>query len=118
MMSHNINDSRLRVVPFGDWISPRCTHPSCRKSNVKPTQNCPNHSQSQVPSTHGRGGARGEQNRHHQTREAGFPPRALPGTSLSLFGAGRGRMKIVGNIIRPVDVKWQAETNPDSVLNP
>ncbi len=37
---------------------------------------------------------------------------------MSLFGAGRGRMKIVGDIIRPVDVEWQAETNPDSVLNP
>jgi len=27
-------------------------------------------------------------------------------------------MKIVGDIIQPVDVEWQAETNPDSVLNP
>ena len=36
----------------------------------------------------------------------------------SLFGAGRGRMKIVGDIISPVDVEWQAEVNPDSVLNP
>ena len=36
----------------------------------------------------------------------------------SLFGAGRDRMKIVGDIISPVDVEWQAEANPDSVLNP
>lgn len=36
----------------------------------------------------------------------------------SLFGAGRGRMKIVGDIISPVDVEWDAETNPDRVLNP
>ena len=36
----------------------------------------------------------------------------------SLFGAGRGRMKIVGDIIGPVDVEWEAETNPDRVLNP
>lgn len=35
-----------------------------------------------------------------------------------LFNAGRGRMKIVGDIIRPVDVEWQAEPHPDSVLNP
>ena len=36
----------------------------------------------------------------------------------SRFGAGRDRMKSVGDIISPVDVEWQAETNPDSVLNP
>ena len=36
----------------------------------------------------------------------------------SLFGAGRGRMRIVGDIISPVDVEWQAEANPDSVLHP
>ena len=36
----------------------------------------------------------------------------------SLFGAGRGRMKIIGDIIGPVDVEWQAEANPDRVLNP
>ena len=36
----------------------------------------------------------------------------------SLFGAGRDRMKIVGDIISPIDVEWEAETNPDRVLNP
>ncbi len=36
----------------------------------------------------------------------------------SLFGAGRDRMKIVGDIISPVDVEWEAEANPDRVLNP
>ncbi len=36
----------------------------------------------------------------------------------SLFGAGRDRMKVVGDIISPIDVEWEAETNPDRVLNP
>ena len=36
----------------------------------------------------------------------------------SFFGADRGRMKIIGDIISPIDVEWEAETNPDRVLNP
>jgi prevent-host-death family protein len=36
----------------------------------------------------------------------------------SLFGAGRDRMKILGDIISPLDVEWEAEVNPDRVLNP
>ena len=36
----------------------------------------------------------------------------------SLFGVDRGRMKIVGDIISPIYVEWEAETNPDRVLNP
>ena len=36
----------------------------------------------------------------------------------SFFGADRGRMKIVGDIISPIDVEWEAEANPDRVLNP
>ena len=36
----------------------------------------------------------------------------------TLFGAGRDRMKIVGDVISPIDVEWEAETNPDRVLNP
>ena len=36
----------------------------------------------------------------------------------SLFGLDRGRMKIVGDIISPIDVEWEAEANPDRVLNP
>ena len=36
----------------------------------------------------------------------------------SLFGADRGRMKIVGDIISPIDVEWEAEVKPDRVLNP
>ncbi len=43
------------------------------------------------------------------------PYRERPKT---LFGAGRGRMKITGDIISPIDVEWEAETNPDRVLNP
>ena len=36
----------------------------------------------------------------------------------SLFGLGRSRMKIVGDIISPIDVEWEAEVDPDRVLNP
>ncbi len=36
----------------------------------------------------------------------------------TLFGTGRGRMKITGDIISPIDVEWEAETNPDRALNP
>ncbi|MCY4521294.1 MAG: type II toxin-antitoxin system prevent-host-death family antitoxin [Caldilineaceae bacterium] len=43
------------------------------------------------------------------------PYRASP---KSLFGAGRGRMKIVGDIISPVDVEWQSETHPGRELKP
>ena len=36
----------------------------------------------------------------------------------SFFGADRGRMKIVGDIVSPIDVEWEAEADPDRVLNP
>ena len=36
----------------------------------------------------------------------------------SFFGADRGRMKILGDIISPIDVEWEAEADPDRVLNP
>ena len=36
----------------------------------------------------------------------------------SLFGLGRDRMKIIGDIISPIDVEWEAMTDPDRVLNP
>ena len=36
----------------------------------------------------------------------------------SFFGADKGRMKIIGDIISPIDVEWEAETNPNRVLNP
>lgn len=34
------------------------------------------------------------------------------------FGADRGNIEIVGDIISPVDVEWEAESDPDRVLNP
>ena len=34
------------------------------------------------------------------------------------FGADRGRIEIVGDVISPIDVEWEAEVNPDRVLNP
>ena len=36
----------------------------------------------------------------------------------SLFGMDRGRMKILGDITAPIDVEWDAEVDPDRVLNP
>ncbi len=34
------------------------------------------------------------------------------------FGADRDRIKILGDIISPIDVEWEAETRPDKVLEP
>ena len=36
----------------------------------------------------------------------------------SFFGADRGRMKIVGDIVSPIDVEWEVDVDPDRVLNP
>ena len=36
----------------------------------------------------------------------------------SAFGAYEGRLEILGDIISPIDVEWEAESNPDRVLNP
>ena len=35
----------------------------------------------------------------------------------TLFGAG-GEIAIHGDIIGPIDVEWEAESDPDRVLNP
>lgn len=34
------------------------------------------------------------------------------------FGRDRDIIKIHGDIIEPMDVGWEAETNPDQVINP
>ena len=44
-----------------------------------------------------------------------LPYRERPKT---LFGIDRGRLEILGDIISPIDVEWEAESNPDRVLNP
>ena len=36
----------------------------------------------------------------------------------SFYGIDRGRIKITGDIVSPVDVEWEAISNPDRVLNP
>ena len=36
----------------------------------------------------------------------------------SLFGIDKGRLKITGDIISPIDVEWEAQSDPDRVLNP
>ena len=33
------------------------------------------------------------------------------------FGADRDKLQILGDIISPIDVEWEAESNPDRVLN-
>jgi len=34
------------------------------------------------------------------------------------FGADRGSIEILGDIISPVDAEWEAEVDPDRILNP
>lgn len=34
------------------------------------------------------------------------------------FGQDRGRFRIVGDIVSPLEVEWEAITNPDRVLDP
>ena len=36
----------------------------------------------------------------------------------TLFGTGRGRMKILGDIINPLDAEWEAQYDPGRVINP
>ena len=36
----------------------------------------------------------------------------------SLFGIDKKRLKITGDIISPIDVEWEAQSDPDRVLNP
>ena len=34
------------------------------------------------------------------------------------FGADKGVIEIIGDIISPIDVEWEAMSNPDRVLDP
>ena len=34
------------------------------------------------------------------------------------FGRDRDRIRIFGDIIEPVDPEWEAEANPDRIMNP
>ena len=43
------------------------------------------------------------------------PYRELP---RDWFGADKGKLQILGDIITPIEVEWEAESNPDRVLNP
>ncbi len=43
------------------------------------------------------------------------PYRTKPFT---LFGIDRDRIQVLGDIVGPVDVAWEAETNPDRSLAP
>ena len=36
----------------------------------------------------------------------------------SWFGRDRDKLRILGDIISPVDVEWEADSDPDRVLNP
>ncbi len=37
---------------------------------------------------------------------------------VSWFGRDRGKLEILGDIISPVNVEWEADSDPDRVLNP
>ncbi len=43
------------------------------------------------------------------------PCRTKPST---LFGIDRGRIQVSGDIVGPVDVAWEAETDPDRSVAP
>ena len=34
------------------------------------------------------------------------------------FGADKGKIEILGDIISPIEVEWEAMSNPDRALNP
>ena len=36
----------------------------------------------------------------------------------TLFGIDKGRVEILGDIMSPIDVEWEADVDPDRVLNP
>lgn len=36
----------------------------------------------------------------------------------TMFGADRDRMKITGDVISPIDLEWDAISDPDRVINP
>ncbi len=36
----------------------------------------------------------------------------------SWFGRDRGKLKILGDMISPIDVEWEAQSDPARVLNP
>lgn len=36
----------------------------------------------------------------------------------SLFGIDEGKLRITGDIMSPIDVAWEAEGDPDRVVNP
>ncbi len=36
----------------------------------------------------------------------------------TLFGIDRGKLEILGDIVSPLEVEWEAESDPDRVLNP
>ena len=34
------------------------------------------------------------------------------------FGADRGKLEILGDIVSPIDVEWEAVSDPDRVIDP
>ena len=45
-------------------------------------------------------------------------PKSLQRNCTPSFGIDKGRLKILGDIISPIDIEWEAEVDPDRVLNP
>ena len=43
---------------------------------------------------------------------------AFHGRPRTLFGIDKGRLKFTGDIISPIDVEWEAQSDPDRSINP
>ncbi len=37
---------------------------------------------------------------------------------VTMFGSDQGRIRILGDIIEPLDIEWEAEIDPGQVLDP
>ena len=103
------------------WSSSSWVERTHHVSDESGAERCPDHHgvgvQGQVPQAHGRGGGERRGDRHHP-RTAGSVSRLVPYRARpeSLFGIDRGRFEIIGDIVEPVDVEWEAESTPDRVI--
>lgn len=71
-----------------------------------------------LPPADGRGCGDRRGDRHHQARAARVAPRALREPPEAIFGTDRDVIRIHGDVVAPLDVGWEAEVDPDRVLDP
>ena len=64
-----------------------------------------------------RGGGDGAQACDQEAAAAGDETEALSAETAKPAKHGSGRMEILGEITAPIDVEWDAESNPDRVMN-